>query len=101
MLNAPSFGTFTAFDIVRFQNYNVADTQLTVIHPGALSSFAFNLITFATTPTTGFYLSVTDSDGVSPNILTIDIDSNPSNCSGDFTSLSGGAVVTWTPRFCS
>ena len=96
-----SAGVFSRFINVTFQGYNATDVQLTVIHPGAAAAFMMSGITFTTLTAgdTGLYINATDSNGSTP-FLTINIDSTPDNCIGDFVSVSGGAVVNWTNVNC-
>jgi hypothetical protein len=87
-------GTLTRFDNVTFQNMDPAATQFTINHPGAASALTFNALSFLTAPSTGLYLSVTDTAG-DANLLTINLpNSNPADGSS-FTSTAGGAVVNW------
>ena len=64
-------------------NYNSGDTQFTII---------LNNIIFGTTPTTGFYMDVTDSNPVG-DVLTIQM-ANPTPVDPmTFVLKDGGAVV--------
>ncbi len=91
----PSFGSFTNFTNVGFDNYLGTDTQMTVEHPRAASPYSFSTITLLTLPTTGgFYLLARDSDAISP-FLTMGITSSPANCGELFESEVAGGVVNW------
>lgn len=90
-------GPITAFDDVTFQNYAVSAAPLTIVHPGAATAFTFNNLAFLTTPTTGKYLSVTDTAPSDGNVLTINlVCAQPPDGSAQ-TATSGGAAVNWLP----
>jgi hypothetical protein len=81
---------------VTFQNYAATATQLTISHPGMSTPFAFNNLSFLTTPTTGRYLNTTDTAPADGNVLTINlVCAQPADGSAK-TTTSGGAVVTWS-----
>ncbi len=89
-------GTLTRFDNVTFQNYAVTATPFTLRHAGAATPFTFNGLRFLTTPTTGKYLSVTDTLNNPGDTLKIVLAaSQPVNGSA-LTAVSGGAVVIWS-----
>ena len=92
-------GTITEFNRVTFAGFtggtNGAKTQLTVNHPGAASPFLFDGLTFQDQPTTGRYLVATDTDGGTPNVLTIGL-TNPSPATdGGFILAQNGASILW------
>jgi Concanavalin A-like lectin/glucanases superfamily len=88
-------GVIARFDYVTLRNYPQNATQLAISHPGAGTAFTFNNISFLSTPTTGRYLSVTDTAPSDGNVLTVNmVCSQPPNGSTQ-TSTSGGAVVNW------
>lgn len=90
-----SGGTVTAFDNVVFQNMDPTSAQLVVTHPGGPSPFTFDGLTFATAPTTGFYVVANDSDVGDGNVLTLELtNSSPADGSTN-TATSGGAIVNW------
>ena len=60
-----------------------------------MSPYTLNNLTFGTTPTTGFYMDVTDSDPLDGNVLTIQMVSPTPPTPGTFVLKSGGAVVIW------
>ena len=93
-LTIPANGFFTAFDNVNFTNYLTSDTQFTIIHPGGVSPFTLNNITFGTTPTTGLYMDVTDN-AVDANLLTIQMASPTPGTPTTFVSTGGSASVVW------
>ena len=74
--NPPYIGAFNAFNNVDFKSYNAADTQFMIFHPGALSTtYFFSGLTFDTPPTldVGYYVKAEDSDGISPDVLMVDL----------------------------
>jgi hypothetical protein len=84
----------TQFDSVNFINYSSSATPLTISHPGAATPFVFNDVTFGVTPTSGFYIRVTDL-AADANVLTINM-VNPTPATGaPFIQTVGGAVVNW------
>jgi hypothetical protein len=91
----PSNGSFVRFDNVSFVNYNPGDTQFTIIDPGAVSPYTLNSISFGTTPTTGFYMAVTDSDTIDGIVLTIQMATPTPGTPATFVLKIGGAVVIW------
>lgn len=91
----PSNGSFVRFDDVSFVNYNPGDIQFTIIDPGGVSPYTLNNIIFGTTPTTGFYMDVTDSDPNDGNELTIQMARPTPSDPGTFVLTSGSAVVIW------
>ena len=87
-------GTLAQFDSVTFRRQLWSGTQLTIAHPGAAATF--RRIVFETEPTTGYYVSATDTaptNGV-PLAITL-LDPEPTNGSAA-TRTAGGATVTWT-----
>jgi hypothetical protein len=83
------------FGNATFNNQSPTTTQLEIAHPGAATPFTFNNVTFNTVPTSGFYVSATDTnsgDGV-PLIVTL---RNPMPADGATrTTVAGGAIVNW------
>jgi alpha-tubulin suppressor-like RCC1 family protein len=93
VINQPSGALPIDFDHVTFQNMDPTVTQLSVLHTGTGGPFLFSDMTFSTTPTTGFYLSATDTDGGAP--LTINmVNANPAT-PGGFLQTVNGAAVNW------
>ena len=92
-----STNTPLKLDNVVFQNYAPADTQFTIVHPGAATSFTFNNLTFSTAPTTGLYVLGEDRDGVAPILsVTIVTSGTPSAAQGQLlTKTDGIALVRW------
>ena len=92
-------GPITRFDNVQFSNSPTTVAQLTVNHPGAATPFVFNNLQFNTTPAApnGFYLRANDTDGGTPNVLTINMVGASPTTPGAFLNLLGGAVVNWPP----
>ena len=90
-------GGAVTFSGVTFQGMNTAATQLTVSGPGAATPLTLNNLVFSTVPTTGFYLSATDTDGPTPNALAVDLVNPTPATPGTFTQVSGGATINWAP----
>jgi hypothetical protein len=90
-------GPITTFDDVTFQNYAASVTPLTISHPGAGSPFTFNNLAFLVTPTTGRYLSVTDTAPYDGNVLTIQLMCAQPADGSALAATDGGAVVNWLP----
>ncbi len=85
-------GTFLAFDNVVFRNYSDTAVQLRINHTEL--DFSMRGLRFATTPTTGLYISAADTDGsATPTRLTIE-NSQPSNGIRK-VSTSGGFIIDW------
>jgi hypothetical protein len=83
------------FKNVTFQSFGPSATQLSINHPGTVGApITMTGLTFLSTPTTGFYVSASDTDGGLP--LTVIISSNlvPS-AAALLTQLLNQAVVTW------
>jgi hypothetical protein len=59
-----------------------------------VSPYTLNNITFGTTPTTGFYMHVTDS-AADANTLTIQMANPTPGTPATFVLKIGGAVVIW------
>lgn len=86
--------SITQFDSITFTNYSPAATPLTISHPGGPAPFVFHDLTFTVTPTSGFYMSVTDNSA-DANILTIEmVNPSPDSAVG-LVQTAGGAVVNW------
>ncbi len=84
----------TQFDSITFTNYSPSATPLTILHPGAATPFVFNNLVFTVTPTTGFYMSVTDN-AADANTLTIEMVNPTPGAPGGLVQTAGGAVVNW------
>lgn len=94
--NFPSLGSFVQFNNVKFQNYAATDGQFTIFHPGLSTSFDLAGLTFTTIPTLpGYYIRAEDSDGISPDVLTISVSSSSPATSGGLAVSAGGAVIAW------
>ena len=92
----PSLGTWVQFTNVTFQNYAITDLQFTIIHPGQSATFNFFGLTFSTVPTVpGYYMSANDSDGSSPDVLSILVSGSSPATSGGNTVSAGGASISW------
>ncbi len=89
--------TVVTFDTVTFQGYAPTATPLTITHPGAGSALPFQDITFAVTPTTGFYIDATDSNPSDGVPLVIDMLNPTPATDGGFVQLAGGATINWPP----
>ena len=50
------------FGNATFSNQSPTSTQLEIAHPGAATPLTFNNVTFTTVPTTGLYVSATDTN---------------------------------------
>lgn len=85
----------TQFDDITFTNYSPAATPLQIVHPGGATPFVFNNLIFSVTPTSGFYISVTDNAPADANILTINMVTPTPATGAPFIQTSGGAVVNW------
>lgn len=86
-------GTLARLDDSTFRNFDPTATQLAVTHPGGTVTFRNNI--FSTTPTTGKYVSATDSASTDGNRLTV-VMSNSTPADGSaFESENGGAVINW------
>ena len=95
LLNLPGGGG-VLWSGVTFQNMPTTATQLALVHPGNASSILLSNLVFSTTPTAGgFYLSATDADGASPNILTLDLATPTPAADGGFSQALNGAVINW------
>lgn len=88
------------FSIVRFdsvtftKNYGLTAIQLTVQRDGG--AFTFGFLQFLTTPTTGFFVSATDTAPTDPNVLTILMANSPQVLIGPrYTVTDGVAMVQW------
>ncbi len=83
------------FDNVTLQGFINTATQLTVSGSGAASR-VFNNLTFTATPTTGFYVSATDTDGAGSNgALTVDLINPTPATDGGHSVTTNGAVINW------
>ncbi len=90
-----SGSTVFSFDTVTFQGYAPTATPLTISHPGAASPLTFLDVTFTVAPTTGFYLSATDTGPTDGVPLVIDMVSpSPASPAGR-VQTAGGATVNW------
>ncbi|HMV33372.1 MAG TPA: hypothetical protein PKA50_14740, partial [Gemmatimonadales bacterium] len=95
LLNLPSGGG-VQWSGVTFQNMPTTATQLALVHPGNASSILLSNLVFSTTPTAGgFYLSATDADGASPNVLTLDLATPTPAADGGFSQALNGAAINW------
>jgi fibronectin-binding autotransporter adhesin len=83
------------FDGATFQNMDPTVVQFDLSHPGAATAFTFNNLTFATTPSSGQYLSLTDLDGAAPDAFTLNLVNPTPATDGGFSSVSNGAVLNW------
>ncbi|MBK8003717.1 MAG: hypothetical protein IPK12_07140 [Gemmatimonadetes bacterium] len=80
---------------VTFQNMPTTVTQLAITHPGAVASVDLANMIFNTVPSSGLYLQVTDADGPSPNVLTVNLFTTSPATSGGLAQALGGAVINW------
>jgi hypothetical protein len=91
-----SGGAISSFSGVTFRNQTATATQLTVNNVGQATPYVFDNLTFLSSPTTGgFYLSATDLDGPSPDVLTINVTNTTPTSGAPFIATAGGAVVNW------
>ncbi|HKV76139.1 MAG TPA: hypothetical protein VJN95_16595, partial [Gemmatimonadales bacterium] len=88
-------GTFTRFDSVTFVHTGATTTALTINDPGAASPYLFDALNFGTVPTTGFYLRANDTDGATPNVLTLNLSNPTPGTAGGFGQVVNGAVINW------
>lgn len=96
-LDAPSGAAPLSLARLTFTNMDPAVPQVAVHHTGAGGPFTFNSLTFATTPTTGFYLTATDADGPSSGPLTIDVTGSSPPSGAPYVQVANGALVNWPP----
>jgi fibronectin-binding autotransporter adhesin len=85
----------TQFDDITFTNYSPGATPLTIVHPGAATPFVFNNLVFSVTPSSGFYISVTDNAPADGVPFTIDLVNPTPGTGAPFIQTAGGAVVNW------
>jgi hypothetical protein len=85
-------GPFDAFDFVSFRNYSTAATQMFITHTDVDAAFVG--VEFEVAPSTGKYISATDTDGGTAARITM-INANPTDGSGN-TITAGGFLVDWT-----
>jgi hypothetical protein len=92
-------GTIVAFNSVQFTNMPTTVAQLTVNNPGAATPFNFTSLTFATTPVApnGFYMDVSDPNGATGGVLTINMVAATPATPGTFLKTDGVAIVNWPP----
>ena len=89
-------GTVTQFDNVTFINIPVAGMAINFINPGTAAPVTFTNVNFAYTPTTGgMYMFVSDQDGPSPDVLTINMVNPTPATPGPFAVAQNGAVINW------
>jgi fibronectin-binding autotransporter adhesin len=86
-------GTITQFDNVTWIGLPTFVTQFTVTRP--TGTFAFSNHTFATTPSTGFYLRADDTNPSDGQVLTVSMVNPTPATPGAFVQTAGGAVVNW------
>src|SRR5690606_18202581 len=89
-----SGSTVVTFDTVAFQGYAPTATPLTIAHPGAAAPLAFLDVSFSVVPTSGFYLSATDTNPTDGVPLVIDMLSPSPLASGGRVSTTN-ATVNW------
>lgn len=88
-------GTLSNFSQVSFSNMDPTVAQVSVTHPGsALGALTMTGLVFNTTPTTGSYMSLTDSDG-GPVFLTVIVLSSTPVSGSALSQLLNGALLTW------
>ncbi|MBK8003718.1 MAG: hypothetical protein IPK12_07145 [Gemmatimonadetes bacterium] len=88
-------GSFQAFSHVLLQNMDPNATQLTFNNVGGAAPYVFDEVAFATAPSAGLYVALTDLDGPSPNTLQVDFTNAAPASPGSFTSVANGAILTW------
>jgi len=89
------FVSTPALQNVAFQGYAPTATALTVSLPGWATTLQFDNVSFGVQPTSGFYLSATDTSPTDGVPVVIDM-TNPSPLSaGNFLQVAGGATVNW------
>lgn len=90
---------------VSFINMDPTVDQLTVQRDGnqppcdCSAALTFWFWNFSTTPTTGHYISATDTDGASPSLLFLDMVSPFPATNGGFLQLINGAQSNWPATF--
>ncbi|MBL8980166.1 MAG: hypothetical protein JNM53_17270, partial [Gemmatimonadetes bacterium] len=88
--------TVVTFDTVTFQGYAPTATPLTIAHPGAAAPLPFLDVSFSVVPTSGFYISATDTNPTDGVPLVIDMVSpSPADPAGR-VQTAGGATVNWS-----
>jgi hypothetical protein len=92
VVTAPS--TISQFDNAAFSGYASTATQFTISNAGAATPFIFNNLVFSSVPTTGFYISATDTAPGDGNVFTINLVS-PTPAGQTRFSVAGGAVIHW------
>ncbi|HXI21216.1 MAG TPA: hypothetical protein VNH46_09035, partial [Gemmatimonadales bacterium] len=82
---------------VTFQGLPTSATQLTVDGPGAPTAGTVANFTFMplTTGNTGFYVRANDTDGATPDVLSLTVTNDPGNGLA-FTQQVNGAIVNWS-----
>jgi len=94
-LDMPGGGAVALANLT-FTNASPASSQLELNHPGTGGPFTFTNLTFTTTPTTGGnYLRITDTDGPSPDALTVNMVNPVPAADGGFSQALNGAVINW------
>jgi hypothetical protein len=96
-LDAPSGTAPLSLARLTFTNMDPTVPQVAINHSGTGGPFTFSTLTFATVPTTGFYLAATDADGPTPTPLTIDVTASSPTSGAPFVQVTNGAVVNWPP----
>ena len=82
------------YDNTTFQNMDPTVDQFTMDRPGPVPQL-FQW-TFLTTPTTGHYINANDSDGISPDVLSLLLlIPTPATVSPTQTVATNGATITW------
>ena len=87
-------GTLTRFDNVSFSGFAPEAIQLTVNSSGLLTHFPMNGLSFASQPTSGQYISATDTQPGGA-LLIIDVTGAVPADGSAFTLEAGGAEVNW------
>ncbi len=103
ILDQQAGGSMNLFGIT-FTNMPTNATQVTIRSPGQAGGVSFSSMVFSplTTGDTGFYIDAVDTDGASPDILTITVDHDPSPAGGPtrgaaHTNTDAVSVVNWQP----
>jgi hypothetical protein len=103
IIDQPVAGSINLFGIT-FTNMPTTATQITIRYPGQVGGVTLSSIVFSplNSGDTGFYLDATDTDGPSPDILTVNVSHDPDPAGGQtagsfHTKTTGGAVVNWLP----
>lgn len=86
-------GALTLFANVTFQNMDPGAVQLSIEHPGAAGPVTVTGLVFPTTPTTGRFMRVTDTDGLTPLLVVEVLASSPASGQALSEALNGASLI--------